>query len=67
MQKFYVDAVYENGVLKLPQPLPVEDGTRVKVMVRVGPSRAQSSAGLLKWEGDPEVLRQIAEDPEFGG
>ena len=31
MQRFFVDATYENGVLKLEQPLPVEEGERVRV------------------------------------
>jgi predicted DNA-binding antitoxin AbrB/MazE fold protein len=29
-------------------------------------SRIRQSAGLLRWTGDPEVLRKIAEDPQFG-
>jgi hypothetical protein len=26
----------------------------------------ERSYGLIRWTGDPEILRQIAEDDEFG-
>ena len=61
-----VDATYENGMLKLDQPLPLGEQQRVRVTVHVGPSRVQQSYGLIGWKGDPAVLRRIAEDPEFG-
>jgi predicted DNA-binding antitoxin AbrB/MazE fold protein len=61
-----VEAVYENGVLKPDQPLPLPDHARVQVTVQVQPSIARESAGLLRWRGDWETLRQLAEDDEFG-
>ncbi|MFO0965553.1 MAG: antitoxin family protein [Gemmataceae bacterium] len=60
-----VQAVYENGVLKLSEPLPLKDGESVVATVETSISWAQRTAGLLKWTGDPEVLRQIAEDDDF--
>ena len=61
-----VEATYENGVLKLDEPLPFKDGERL--MLRITPKRSASErfCGSLKWTGDPEVLRRIAEDDEFG-
>jgi hypothetical protein len=29
-------------------------------------SWAERTAGMLRWTGDPEVLRRIVEDDEFG-
>jgi predicted DNA-binding antitoxin AbrB/MazE fold protein len=60
-----VEAVYENGTLKVEQPLPLAEGQRVQVVVRVKTSRVKRAYGLLRWTGDPEVLRKIALDPEF--
>jgi predicted DNA-binding antitoxin AbrB/MazE fold protein len=61
-----VEATYENGVLKPLQPLPLQEHEKVKVTIHTGISVAEQTAGMLKWTGDPEVLRQIAEDDEFG-
>jgi predicted DNA-binding antitoxin AbrB/MazE fold protein len=61
-----VEAVYENGVLKPAEPLPLQDHARVQVTVQVKQSVARESAGMLRWRGDWETLRQLAEDDEFG-
>lgn len=61
-----VEATYENGVLKLDKPLPLRENERVTVQVKPHISISRRSAGSIKWTGDPEVLRMIAEDPEFG-
>jgi predicted DNA-binding antitoxin AbrB/MazE fold protein len=60
-----VEATYENGLLKLDKPLPLNEHERVTIQVMPHTSRSRQSAGLIKWTGDPEVLRKIAEDPEF--
>ena len=61
-----IEATYENGVLKPLQPLPLQEQEKVKLTIHTGLSIAEQTAGMLKWTGDPEVLRQIAEDDEFG-
>jgi predicted DNA-binding antitoxin AbrB/MazE fold protein len=61
-----VEAVYENGVLKPDKPLPLQDHERVQVTVQVKQSVARDSAGMLRWRGDWETLRRLAEDDEFG-
>ncbi len=61
-----ISATYENGVLKLDQPLPFEEHQRVTVTVREEASVVDRTYGLLGWTGDPEVARRIAEDDEFG-
>jgi len=61
-----IEAVYENGVLKLEQPLPLRERQKVRVTIEAETSWAEATAGMLRWTGDPEVLRRIAEDDEFG-
>jgi len=61
-----VEAVYERGLLKPAQALPLAEQQKVHVTVRTGPSRARQTAGLVPWTGDPDTLQRIAEDPEFG-
>ncbi len=61
-----VQATYENGVLKLAEPLPLGEHEKVRVTVEPEVSWAERTAGMLQWTGDPEVLRRIAEDDEFG-
>jgi predicted DNA-binding antitoxin AbrB/MazE fold protein len=61
-----VEAVYENGVLKPTQPLPLQEHEKVRVTIEPAPSVAERTAGMIPWTGDPELLRRIAEDDEFG-
>ena len=61
-----VEATYENGVLRPAQPLPLEEHQRVEVAIHTEPSRAERTAGLLRWTGNSEDLRRIAEEDEFG-
>ena len=61
-----IEAIYENGVLKPSRPLPLEEHEAVRITIEPQRSWAERTAGLLKWTGDPEVLRQIAEDDDFG-
>jgi predicted DNA-binding antitoxin AbrB/MazE fold protein len=61
-----IEATYEDGVLKPAVPLPLAEHEQVQIVVRTATSRARQTAGLLKWTGDSETLRRLAEDPEFG-
>jgi predicted DNA-binding antitoxin AbrB/MazE fold protein len=61
-----IEAVYENGVLKPAQPLPLKEHEKVRITVEPELSWAERTAGMLPWTGDPEVLRRVAEDDEFG-
>ena len=60
------DAVYENGVLKPAQTLPLKEHEKVRVTIEPDIDWVERTAGMLEWTGDPEVLRRIAEDDEFG-
>jgi predicted DNA-binding antitoxin AbrB/MazE fold protein len=61
-----VEATYENGVLKPTEPLPIKEHERVRLIIEPALTWAERTAGMLQWTGDPEVLRRIAEDDEFG-
>jgi predicted DNA-binding antitoxin AbrB/MazE fold protein len=66
MKHITVKAVYENGVLKLEEPLPLAEQERVSVTVHIGPSRAQQTAGLVQWTGSVEDLDYLINSPEEG-
>lgn len=62
-----VQAIYENGVLKLTQPLPLAEHEEVRVTIHQGSRSAQQTAGMIGWKGDAETFQQImdeAEEPE---
>ncbi len=61
-----VEAVYENGVLKPSQPLPLAEHEKVRLTIEPKLTWAERTAGMLQWTGDPEVLRRVLEDPDFG-
>lgn len=61
-----VEAVYENGHLKLERALPLSEHQRVRVTVHTEVSAVRRSAGIMGWTGDPKIVEQLALDPEFG-
>ena len=61
-----IEAVYENGVLKLERELPLENGQRVRLTIHPPGGRARASAGLMKFKGDPKIIEEIALDPDSG-
>jgi len=60
-----VDAVYENGTLKLSQPVPFKEHEKVRITIESHSSWADGTAGMIQWTGDVETLERIAMDPEF--
>ena len=65
MMSIIVEAVYEDGVLKLDRPLPLKDRQRVRVSVETEENWVQRTSGLLGWTGDAETVERFALDPEF--
>ena len=57
-----VVAVYENGVLKPDQPLPLREHEKVQVTIETAIDAVRRSAGLLGWTGDAETVERIALD-----
>jgi predicted DNA-binding antitoxin AbrB/MazE fold protein len=62
---YYGGAVYENGVLRLSEPLPWQDGARVHVTVSSVDSPIIEAYGMMGWTGDAETIERIALHPEF--
>jgi predicted DNA-binding antitoxin AbrB/MazE fold protein len=60
-----VEAIYENGVLKVAQPLPLQEHEKVQITIQPNTNWVQETYGMMGWKGDAETLRRIAEDPEF--
>ena len=60
-----VEAVYENGMLKLERPLPLKEQEEVRVTVQQGPSLAEQSAGMMGWKGSAELAEYFAMDKEL--
>jgi predicted DNA-binding antitoxin AbrB/MazE fold protein len=65
MEPITIGAVYENGVLKPDSPLPLKERERVQVLISAGSNPVEASYGILKWDGDPEIVRRVALDDEF--
>ncbi len=63
---FKSEAVFENGVLRPMDPLPLREHQKVEIVIQVEPSWTERTAGILRWTGNQEDLRRIAEDDEFG-
>ncbi len=62
---FTIEAVYENGVLKPTQPLPLKEHEKVRITVEPGDSPLLRAYGIMGWTGDAETIERIALDPEF--
>ncbi|HVA50956.1 MAG TPA: antitoxin family protein [Pirellulales bacterium] len=75
MQSLLIQAVYENGVLRPEQPLPLAEHERVQVSIHPAPRQpfvestddpVRASYGMLGWTGDAETAERLALDAEFG-
>jgi predicted DNA-binding antitoxin AbrB/MazE fold protein len=59
-----LEAIYENGMLKLERPLPLAEREKVRVTVQQGPSLAEQTAGMIGWTGDVEAFERIMREAE---
>jgi predicted DNA-binding antitoxin AbrB/MazE fold protein len=60
-----IEAIYENGVLKPSQPLPLKEQERVQVTIRRKTSWVQETFGICGWKGSREEADRFATDPEL--
>jgi predicted DNA-binding antitoxin AbrB/MazE fold protein len=56
VEKVDLEAVYENGILKLPHALPLQEGQKVRITIHPTGSAVKRLYGLLKWKGSQEDL-----------
>jgi predicted DNA-binding antitoxin AbrB/MazE fold protein len=60
-----IEAVYENGVLKLAQPVSLQEHEQVRVTIHPKTSWVQETAGILGWTGSAEDAERFASNPEL--
>jgi predicted DNA-binding antitoxin AbrB/MazE fold protein len=54
-----VEAVYEQGALKVFQQLPFREGQKVKITIHPTVSAVERLYGMLKWTGSTEDLAHL--------
>ena len=60
-----IEAVYEGGVLKPTQPLPLTEHERVRITIRPTTTWVEQTYGICGWKGSAEAAEQFATDPEL--
>jgi predicted DNA-binding antitoxin AbrB/MazE fold protein len=66
MKGLELEAVYENGTLKLPRPLPLTEGQKVTITIHPPGGVVARSYGLLQSTLRAEDMERVALSPEFG-
>ena len=59
-----VEAIYENGVLKPAQPLPLKEHEKVQVTIHTATGGPEPTAGVIPCS-DPQLIEWAALDPEL--
>jgi predicted DNA-binding antitoxin AbrB/MazE fold protein len=60
-----VDAVYENGVLKLSGPVPLQEHQKVRVTIQSQTNWVEETSGIIGWKGSADLAERFAKDPEL--
>jgi predicted DNA-binding antitoxin AbrB/MazE fold protein len=60
-----VEAIYENGVLKPVQPLPLKEHDRVQLTIARKTNWVQETYGICGWKGSAAEAERFATDPEL--
>jgi predicted DNA-binding antitoxin AbrB/MazE fold protein len=66
MKGLEIDAVYENGTLKLPRQLPLTQGQTVRITIHPPGGVVGRSYGLLQSTFGAEEMERVALGPELG-
>ena len=59
-----IEATYENGMLKLKEPLPLKENETVKVTVQTSADIGRQAAGAIHWTGSVEDLDYLIQSVE---
>jgi predicted DNA-binding antitoxin AbrB/MazE fold protein len=62
---FTVEAVYENGVLKPVEPLPLKEHEQVRLTIQQGDTPLLRAYGIMGFKGTAEEADYFALDPEL--
>ena len=60
-----VDAIYENGVLRPAEPLPLKEHEAVRVTIQPKTNWVQETYGIIGWKGSAELAERFATDAEL--
>ena len=60
-----IEAIYENGVLRPTQPLPLNEQERVQVTIVPKTNWVQQTYGICGFKGSAEEAERFAMDPEL--
>jgi predicted DNA-binding antitoxin AbrB/MazE fold protein len=60
-----VEAVYEGGVLKPSEPLPWQDGERVRLAISSLDSPILKAYGIMGFKGSPQEAEYYAMHPDL--
>jgi predicted DNA-binding antitoxin AbrB/MazE fold protein len=60
-----IEAIYENGMLKPAQPLPLKEHERVQITIAPLSSWVQETYGICGWIGSAEEAERFATDAEL--
>lgn len=59
MDRFEIEATYENGILRLPLELPFQPGQKVMITIHSSATAGQRLRGLIQWKGSQEDLDHL--------
>lgn len=62
MHPLVIDAIYENGILKPLQPLPLAENEQVRLTIESPINLVHATAGLIQC-ADAKLIERIALDP----
>ncbi len=60
-----IEAIYENGVLKPAQPLPLKEHEHVHITVQTAKNWVDETYGICGWKGGAEEAERFAKDAEL--
>jgi len=60
-----VEAIYEDGVLKPAEPLPLTEHEKVRLTVVRETTVAEQTYGMMGWKGSAEEAEYFAMSPEL--
>jgi predicted DNA-binding antitoxin AbrB/MazE fold protein len=60
-----IEAIYENGILKPMQPLPLKEHEQVQITIAPKSNWVQETYGICGWKGSAEDAERFATDPEL--
>jgi predicted DNA-binding antitoxin AbrB/MazE fold protein len=64
MQRIEIEAIYEDGTLKLPYKLPLHQGQKVTITLHPVSRTAPRRRGLIQWKGSQEDLDHLILAPD---